>query len=147
MVDFSEYSEGFQYDAWANTLWLKCLEAKGFPQPDTGIFEHVLSASSIWYQRCLGFSPSSFPKVELTAVAIQQAADKWAVLMDSLPEDRVVEYKRTTGEPMSTELSQIVLHVLNHGTYHRGELRGMCLLRGDETFPETDRILFSLTQR
>ncbi len=145
MADFQMLAKGFQYDAWANLRWLECLEAKGFPQPETGIFEHILSAGSVWYQRCLGFSPLAFPEMELTREAIQIAADKWVALMESLPEDRVVEYRRISGEPLSTTLSEIVLHVLNHSTYHRGELRGLCLLHADEEFPETDRILFSLT--
>jgi uncharacterized damage-inducible protein DinB len=143
MANFEDIVDGIRYDAWANKRWLECLGSKGFPKPDADILQHMLSASELWCQRCAGSSPTQFPVVEFSSEAIDAAAERWIGLMTSEAEDRVVEYTRTTGEPMSSKLSQIALHVINHGTYHRGELRGLCRSRDDADYPETDRILFT----
>lgn len=39
-------------------------------------------------------------------------------------------------------LSEVAHHVFNHGTYHRGHLRGLADAAGFEDFPETDLIRF-----
>jgi uncharacterized damage-inducible protein DinB len=39
-------------------------------------------------------------------------------------------------------VSDIAAHVVNHGTYHRGQLRERAEADGLDDFPETDLILF-----
>ncbi|MFX6823282.1 DinB family protein [Acinetobacter baumannii] len=51
-------------------------------------------------------------------------------------------FKRFNGEEVTSTVESIVLHVANHGTYHRGELRGLCRAAGWEDFPETDFFLW-----
>ena len=85
------------------------------------------------------------PTPELSHATLQRIHDGWVEALKS--EDRVVEYRRTTGEPGSRLLSEIAKHVVNHGTYHRGEMRGICRGRGEDGFPETDLISYSFAVR
>jgi uncharacterized damage-inducible protein DinB len=142
MADWNALAEGFRYDLWANRLWLDCLRRKGFPEPDTAIFRHIFSAQAVWVSRLEGVSPDRMLEVELTDEATHDVHARWLTALANLDEDRVVHYRRTNGDPQNLPLSQIALHAINHGTYHRGELRGLCLARGDVDFPETDRVLF-----
>ena len=137
---------GFRYDDWANQLWLESILRKGVGAPDRAIFSHILSAGKIWLLRCQGESPIKMPEVAVTAEEIESATFQWITLLSETPVDREIRYRRTTGEELQLSLREIVLHVLNHGTYHRGELRGLCRARGDEDFPETDRYSFTLLQ-
>jgi uncharacterized damage-inducible protein DinB len=141
--DWSTVLERFDYDLWGNRLWLENLQSKGMPEPDAAIFRHILAASSIWLSRCKGDSPSSMPVVPADVENLTRLVSGWKTLLSAETDDRIVEYRRTTGEPLSSGLFRIVQHVLNHGTYHRGELRGLCRARGDVDFPETDLIAFS----
>jgi uncharacterized damage-inducible protein DinB len=45
------------------------------------------------------------------------------------------------GEPFLQPNHEVVRHVINHGTYHRGQLRMLAELDGI-AWPETDMIFF-----
>jgi len=143
MADWDALADGFRYDAWATGLWLECLNRKGTGDPDRAILTHTLSASTIWLLRCQGESPAKMPEVELTPEALAAASSGWLTLLQGETDDRIIHFSRTTGEKMSLTVSEIANQVINHGTYHRGELRGLCRARGDEDFPETDRARFA----
>lgn len=148
MVDWSALTEGFRYDLWANRLWLECLDRKHAVDRDRKVFGHLLSAQKGWLSRVAhGISPTSLPIVDQTIETMTAMSEEWVAAIESANEDRIVNYNRTTGEPNSSLLSEIAMHVVNHGTYHRGELRGLCLARGDDDFPETDRILYVLSTK
>ena len=38
---------------------------------------------------------------------------------------RVIEYRAMNGSPGSSQIGQMVQHVVNHGSYHRGQLTTM----------------------
>ncbi|MDE2125220.1 MAG: hypothetical protein KGJ62_01365 [Armatimonadetes bacterium] len=145
MDQIAEFSHLFDYDAWANRRWLDALADKGWPEPDRAVFTHILAASDIWLQRVNGASPAEMPTPEPSAATIATLSREWKVALKHRPGDLMVFYKRTTGEPLHLPLSAIVRHLLNHGTYHRGELRGLCRSRGDDAFPETDYALFEIS--
>ncbi len=146
MPDFLALARDFDYDLWANTKWLECLLGKGLPEPDTGIFRHILSASEIWLQRVNGASPAAMPEVEPVESELQRLHDEWIDVLSKATDDRPITYRRTTGEELTVNLYATAHHAANHGTYHRGELRGLCLARGDDDFPETDLIGYILQQ-
>ena len=137
--------EGFDYDMWANSRWLAFLESKGWPEPDAQIFRHALSAQKIWVLRCQGASPTEMPVVEPTEESLRELHSLWR--QELLRANHIVEYRRTNGDEHWSSRDHIARHVVNHGTYHRGELRGLCRARGEEGFPETDFIGYVLESR
>jgi uncharacterized damage-inducible protein DinB len=131
-------TELFNYDLWANTQWLRHLRAAGEPELEMRVLQHILAAQEIWLLRFDGSSPSEMPEPALDEAKMREITDGWK--RAAAGEDRHVEFRRTTGEAGRRRLSEIAQHVANHGTYHRGELRGLARARGDESFPETDLI-------
>jgi uncharacterized damage-inducible protein DinB len=71
----------------------------------------------------------------------------WMDLVARVPAAQIVSYRRTNGEPLQTPFGTIARHVINHGTYHRGELRGLLRAAGDTEFPETDLVAYALAVR
>lgn len=128
----------FDYDLWANRQWLALLQRQGMPEPDRGIFQHILAAQEIWLRRCQGHSPSAMPQPELDEANLEAMNRDWKKVLAESTHDPVVEFSRTTGEKYALTLVQIARHVINHGTYHRGELRGLRRAAGEADFPETD---------
>ena len=139
MADWNDLRTGFEFDRWATTLWRECLDKKGAGDPDRAILGHILSAQKVWLTRCYGTSLDKMPEVDPTQEAIDSLNKGWLEALEQFRDDPIVAFRRTTGEAYQLPLSEIVLHVLNHGTYHRGELRGLCRSRDDNDFPETDR--------
>lgn len=135
---FGTLKQGFQYGRYANLLWLERLERTGFGEPDKDIFRHILGAEHIWLLRVQGSSPTAFELPEPTAETIGRLQDGWQDALAANRHDPAIAFKRINGEAQELKFTEIARHVINHGTYHRGELRGLCRARGEEDFPETD---------
>lgn len=141
-----ELTQLFDYDLWANRQWLAVLERSDFPEPDTSVFQHILSAQEIWLRRCRGHSPTEMPSPSVDEATLMQLNKDWKELLAALDANPLIEYRRTTGEPNAAHLHAIARHVINHGTYHRGELRGLKRAAADLDFPDTDLIGFVMQQ-
>ena len=134
----------FTYNDWANKRALKAastLPPEQFTKPLGNSFSsvrdtlaHLYGAETIWLQRFKGDSPSAFPDTsqltDLTSLEAKwnpTAADLLNFVSNLTPEDidRVVEYKTMKFGVYSNPLWQSLQHVVNHGTYHRGQITTM----------------------
>ena len=130
-----------EYTAWANGRVLDAAAAlspeaflrdmrNSFPSVrDT--LAHILGAEWVWLRRWQGESPTTFAGAgELTTLA--SLKDRFAVVererrafVDALPEARLAQpfsYRDLAGNSHSLLLVQSLQHVVNHGTYHRGQV-------------------------
>ena len=97
-----------------------------------GTLVHVYAADRIWLAR-LTQAPSA-PFVTDADYRLSVLQEDWPALYvrwqrwaNALTEDGVhaiAAYKDTKGNPYSQPVWQIVLHVVNHGTHHRGQVAG-----------------------
>ncbi len=55
---------------------------------------------------------------------------------------RVIEFKLLSGQPGKAAFSQMVQHVVNHGTYHRGQVTTMLRQLGVAPAKSLDLITF-----
>ncbi|MGH7673924.1 MAG: DinB family protein [Gemmatimonadales bacterium] len=136
--------ELYAYNRWANDQVLRAVERLTPEQllRDTGssfssirdTLAHILGAEWIWLERWLGRSPrallaaADFP----TAAALR---DRWAMVeagqqafLAGLQDDRLpqrVAYINTKGQRWEYALWQMLVHVVNHSTYHRGQVTTM----------------------
>jgi uncharacterized damage-inducible protein DinB len=134
----------FTYNDWANKRSLQAaatLTQDQFTKPLGNSFSsvrdtlaHMYGAETIWLQRFQGESPSAFPDLsQITDIASLQA--KWNPIAADLLNfvsnltqqdiDRVVEYKTMKFGVYSNPMWQSLQHVVNHGTYHRGQITTM----------------------
>lgn len=136
---------GFEYDRWANRQWLARLGGFKHMERPLQVLEHILGAQKTWLTRC---------GVDLEQVTTDQplerlfgtTADTWIQLIDEVNLDEIIDYTTSAGVKYSQPFAQIALHVINHGTYHRGHLRGLADAEGYQNFPETD-LIFYLRER
>jgi uncharacterized damage-inducible protein DinB len=52
-------------------------------------------------------------------------------------------YKNSKGEQFFQPLPEVLMHVFNHGNYHRGQLVTMMRSLGAQLIPATDFILYT----
>jgi len=111
-----------------------------------GTLSHVHFADRIWYSRVVDpnepvIREANLAELEQHWPAIQQ---KWEACAESLQDadlERVVSYKSTDGVAFQNPLWQIMMHVVNHATLHRGQAVGMIRQLGVVP-PRTDLILY-----
>ena len=134
----------YEYNRWANGRTLEAaerLEPAAFVKDLTNSFPsvrdtlaHILGAEWIWLRRWLGESPATLVTAAefTTAASLRErfaAVDKErATLLASVTEARLqqpFDYKDLAGNAMRLPLVQSMQHVVNHGTYHRGQVTTM----------------------
>jgi len=95
---------------------------------------HMYSAEWAWYQRWHGTSPTAhlsfeqFPDVASLRQTWATHEANMRAFVNGLSGDdinRVVEYRTLNGAPGSSAIGQMVQHVVNHGSYHRGQVTTM----------------------
>ena len=156
-VDSSVLLDHLRYSKWASS---KLLDFASTAPPETveesianshgGIlktFQHVYYADRVWLGRVTGQPPSSFVDPD-PGPSITDLKNEWPVLLDRFIDwastadpERVIAYKTLAGIDMQSRAWEILLHVVNHGTYHRGQIAAMLRLRGLQP-PGTDLIFY-----
>ncbi|MDE3252093.1 MAG: DinB family protein [Bacteroidota bacterium] len=151
-----------RYDLWANEKLLdlilslteeqqKQYIASSFPSVEKTCL-HIWDASSIWWQRVqlheqivvpsLSFHPSMKDIANGLLHQNKQWID-WILEQDEKTLAADFSYKNLKGDPYRQPLQDIVLHLSNHGTYHRGQLVTLLRQLGVEKIPQIDYILFA----
>lgn len=138
--------ESCEYQAWANSTLLEQLAGlEELPFTVEGILAHLAAATTIWVDRVEGLptmgdvSPS-MPFADSHKMIVD--ADARAIrLVQTRDPSEVIEYRNTQGVPFSNPLHEIIRHVVNHGTYHRGQIAGQLVAIGVEP-ASTDLIQF-----
>ena len=160
MTRLAEVQELFAFHRWANARLLDAaggLGAEDFARDLGSSFPsvretlvHLLSADWIWLERWHGRSPTAGPGWDAVATHAELRA-RWAefecdqrAFLEGLSEadlDRVVPYRALSGAAFANPLGELLRHVVNHGTYHRGQVATLLRQLGVQP-PQTDLILY-----
>jgi uncharacterized damage-inducible protein DinB len=115
-----------------------------------GTLAHILWAEWIWLERWKGVSPSAMPD-ESEFPDVVALRDRWKVIedhrrtwLDALPPSgagAVIHYRNMAGVPNAAPLWQLVQHVANHSTYHRGQVTSLLRQVGGRTV-QTDMVVY-----
>ena len=131
----------YEYNAWANRRSLSAAAAltpEQFTKPMSSSFSsvrdtlaHIFGAEWLWLERFQGRSPSSLPDTTQYP-DIASLGARWGEFEPRLLTfvrgltlsdlDRVMEYKTLKFGVYSNPLWQSMQHLVNHGTYHRGQV-------------------------
>jgi len=116
----------FSYNDWANREVLRVLKLNSTAR-SRKLFAHLLSAERLWFER-LEQAPQTQPVwPEATVEQLEkQAADlaaSWKRRLGGNADlERQVAYKNTKGESWNNREDDILLHVILHSAYHRGQI-------------------------
>jgi uncharacterized damage-inducible protein DinB len=140
----------FNYDRFANQLILETIIQAGNPEKPLQLMAHLLAAQQIWLNRCKGepvIGVALWPdwKVDILERMINDNHRAWINFLDYLdPDDFInrIYYKSLKGEAFENQLSDILAHVINHGTHHRAQAGQLLKLAGVENLPATDYIFY-----
>ncbi len=141
----------FQYNHQANVKVLVALQlAAPAPPPAERLFAHILAAESVWLTRLRRQDSSHleiFPHDSLADCEkkVGELRRGWEQFLADIATDGfrgVIEYRTSKGVPHQTAVSDILTHVVNHGSYHRGQIALLLRQSGAEP-PVSDYILFA----
>ena len=156
--DYLNHLLGFHY--WARDrvfTAVESLDAEQYARPMGNSFasirdtlNHVFLAEWIWYTRWNGVSPTSFPTDEIPDLSTLRS--RWSDLEGKVRDylgnagesgiNRVINYRLMGGKEGASPLWQMVAHVVNHATYHRGQVTTMLRQLGAAPAKSMDMIGF-----
>ena len=149
------------YNVWANQKMvnlLLTLPAETLQKEIASSFNslhltllHMLDTEQVWYQRMKlqeniqSILRQTISTEDVAAGLINQSKqwEEWVDKNTIAGLEHVFAYQNMKGEAFKQPLYQMVLHLFNHQTYHRGQIVTMLRHAGVEAIPPTDFILWS----
>ena len=151
-----------EYTTWANRRVLRAaaaLKVEDFKRDlggshggVRGTLAHTLSAEWLWLERWKGVSPArlldegEFPDVVALSErwrAVNAHRDFWFRGLDEAAFAEPVRYRSLEGKPHEVPLGQLVQHVVNHSSYHRGQV-AVLLRQLGVAAASTDMVMWDL---
>jgi uncharacterized damage-inducible protein DinB len=140
-----------KYNEWANYRILVALEELESPGDELlSLFSHVLTAQIVWLNRIKGIPTSPFPiweQYKLTELRsmTEETSDNWNRYLDDHAFDTFEEmifYTNSEGNKYESTIREIMVHVLSHSSYHRGQIAKAIRSKGVQP-PDTDYIIYA----
>lgn len=147
MGDLEQIKRLLAYDEWGNREFVRALSSLN-PPPATivRLLGHILGAGRLWLSRLNRDREKVVVWPDLAASqwspAFEELARGWQQFVSGLTEERLadkVSYTSSKGEPWTSTTGDILMHVVIHGAYHRGQM-AFELRREGHTPPYTDFI-------
>lgn len=113
---------------------------------------HLLAAEHVWLARLEGCAPRlpvwpTLSLAECDALAAENAAGyrRYIERVDEAALAEVIQYRNQSGHEFSTAVIDILIQIITHGSYHRGQIARI-IGRAGSPAPETDYIHFVRAQ-
>ncbi len=154
------------YHQWAHARLLQYVEAlskEEYHQPCGlyftsvhGTYNHMLVGDYLWYGRFVnervdlpGLDHELCTSRASLVAALTVQTNKWVDYIEQLTEGRLEEnltYHSVAGVQYSLPKGQLLAHVFNHGTHHRGQVSSIVTQLGYPC-PEIDMVYFMLANK
>jgi len=115
-----------------------------------GLLQHVLGAERLWVDRWNKKAGTGIPTFPATHSGVD-FRDEWQRIkaeqqrfVDSATGDalsRPLTYTNIRGQVKTYTMDDLIMHAVNHGTYHRGQMSQLLRDRGHAS-PSTDMIIY-----
>lgn len=99
---------------------------------------HVVVAQFLWLHRIEGLAAPNlqlwgkYSLAEIETMA-REIGERWITFVERTNDfDRELTYHNYTGDPFTNNVEHIMIHVVNHGTYHRGQVAMLLRQKGYE---------------
>lgn len=118
----------FEYSHHCNQQWLELFSNHPCRPSDKAVelFNHILNAHHIWNNRIEQSQPD-FEVWQLHPVLDFKAIDRanyehTLAILNKFALTEIISYRNSKGQTFSNSIGDILFHIINHSTYHRGQI-------------------------
>ncbi len=139
----------YQYNQWANRRVLNTLQRQNVQDERIqSLMGHVVAALFLWLHRVKGLPPppdiklwGEYPLEQLVTLS-EKATQDWIDFVEAHDNfDREISYRNYTGDPFTNNVEMIMVHLVNHSSYHRAQVAMLLRQKGFEPI-NTDFITY-----
>ncbi|GMN10230.1 hypothetical protein MTsPCn9_13550 [Croceitalea sp. MTPC9] len=124
----SFFNQLFDYNFYCNKKLIeKFLELDKVPKKSSTLFSHLLNAHHIWNMRLLGkeskYEVWQEHKVkDWEDIHYENQRTTFEIITNTEDFEKRVDYETTEGRVFANDLKDILFHIINHSTHHRGQI-------------------------
>ncbi len=142
----------YQYNAWSNERVLGCLTRQNVgDEKILTIMGHIVAAQFLWLHRIKGLPPANvklwgeYTLQQVTSMG-EEAGRLWLEFVESTDDfNRELTYTNYVNDPYVQNVETIMIHLVNHSSYHRAQIALLLRQKGYEPintdFITYDRVL------
>ncbi len=124
----SFFNELFDYNFYCNkTIIESCNAMDAIPEKSQELFSHILNAHQIWNARILGV-PQEFTVWQLHNVKdwqdihYENQRSSFEITSNITDFEKRIDYDNSEGRLFTNTLQDMLFHIINHSTSHRGQI-------------------------
>ena len=116
---------------------------------------HLMEVENVWWERLKlvehttlsGWFTGNFDELSKKLLELSQQWQSWIQNANDVNITHVFAYQNSKKEHFKQPVYEMLLHLFNHQTFHRGQLITMFRQLGLDKIPPTDFIVFSRTKK
>ena len=142
----AHFLDKMDYNYWANhKVIAHILKIDDIPAKVTSWVSHILNAHHLWNKRILGQEPE-YSLWDEHAPSMwhdinEKAHEETYRILSSTDTDTSIAYQTLEGYEFSNTVGEIMYHIINHSSYHGGQIAHELRCCGHEALP-TDYIFY-----
>ena len=123
----SKFTKLYEYNAHFNEKLIRLMEPElnRLPEKPIKLINHILSSHQVWNSRILSQPPTHpwemHPFENLIEIN-QENHQTTLKILEEFDLSKIIIYQNTKGEKFENKIEDILFHLVNHGTYHRGQI-------------------------
>lgn len=138
----------YQYNVWANNRVLGTIRRQNVnDEKILSLMGHVVAAQFLWFHRINGLPPAQVKlwgeySLDQISTMADEIGKKWVQFVESNDNfDRQLTYTNYVNEPYTNNVENIMIHLVNHSSYHRAQVAMLLRQKGYEPI-NTDFITY-----
>lgn len=103
------------------------MAVKKMPEKSLGLFSHILNAHHIWNARLQGKLPAYEvwhlqPVKDWSDIHYENQRNTFEIITNTDNFEQRIDYENSEGRVFSNTIKDILFHIINHSTHHRGQI-------------------------
>lgn len=122
------FNQLFDYNFYCNKKLIEeCNSLDSVPEKSIELFSHILNSHHIWNARILGKSPG-FKVWQVHEVKdwgdihYENQRSSFEITTNADDLEKRIDYENSEGRLFTSTLQDILFHIINHSTHHRGQI-------------------------
>lgn len=118
----------FDYNFYCNKKLIEqCMAMDEVPEKCVQLFSHILNAHHIWNHRILGKEQEfkvwqEHDQSHWGDLHYENQRTSFEIITNSDDFAKRIEYVNSAGRTYANDLKDILFHIVNHSTHHRGQI-------------------------
>ncbi len=122
------FNQLFDYNFYCNKKLIEaCSTIDSVPEKSVELFSHILNAHHIWNSRILGKTPEhgvwQIHEIRQWGdIHYENQRSSFEIITNADDFEKRIDYENSKGRSFTNTLQDILFHVVNHSTHHRGQI-------------------------